>query len=84
MNITRTVAVEPLDVSHQCSPFDGLVSDMLAGMRSMSPSKSSDWLCSLGFEGLEWVLISLVSTGFRVFILVDAFLTLRLEDVDIL
>ena len=65
MNITTTVAVEPLDVSHQCSPFDGLVSDMLAGMRSISLSKISDWVCSLGFDTFEWVLISLVSTGFR-------------------
>ena len=59
------VAVEPLDVSHQCNPCDGVVSDMLAGMRSMSLSKSSDWVCSLGIGGFEWVLISLVSTGFR-------------------
>ena len=60
-----TVAVEPLDVSHQCSPCDGIVSDMLAGMRSMSPSKSSDWVCSLGIGGFEWVSISQMSTEFR-------------------
>ena len=57
--------MEPLDVSHQCSPCDGVVLDMLAGMGSIAPSKSSDCVCSLGIEGFEWVLISLVSTGFR-------------------
>ena len=31
----------------------------------MSLSNSSDWVCSLGMEGFEWVLISVVSTELR-------------------